>query len=146
MNTEMSIWIWCFGIIVSSYVETMDRKNLIKTVPSVMSYKDKDTVVKNGQAIIECTCVQATNINRIEYNHDKLYSIATKVGKDPRYKLTDRSACTRVRKLHLDKRGKRGGKRLKHHTHKLGFIQDGANSSNLVHIKTDTRENMRNTI
>ena len=107
MNIEMSIWIWCFGIIVSTYVETMDRKNLIRIVPSVMSYKDKDTV-----EYIECTCIQATNINRIEYNHDKLYSIAIKVGKDPRYKLIDRSACTRIRKLHLNKRGKRGKKDL----------------------------------
>ena len=86
----MSIWIWCFGIIVSMYLE-MDRKNLIRIVPSVMSYKDKDVVEKSGQAFIECSCVQATNINRIEYNHDKLYSIAIKVGEDPRYKLIDRS-------------------------------------------------------
>ena len=92
MNIEMSIWIWCFGFIVSTYVETMDRKNLIRIVPSVVSYKDIDAVGKNGQAFIECTCVQATNINRIEYNHDKLYSIARKVGKDPIYKLIDRSA------------------------------------------------------
>ena len=28
MNIEMSIWIWYFGIIVSTYVETMDRKTL----------------------------------------------------------------------------------------------------------------------
>ena len=49
-----------------------------------------------------------TNINRIEYKHDKLYSIAIKVGKDPRYKLIDKSAFTRIRKLHLNKRGKRG--------------------------------------
>ena len=44
MNIEMLIWIWCFGIIVSTYVETMDRKNLIRIVPSAMSYKDKDAV------------------------------------------------------------------------------------------------------
>ena len=79
MNIEMSIWIWCFGIIVSTYVETMDRKNLIRIMPSVMSDKDKDMMVKNGQTFIECTCVQATNINRIEFNHDKLYSIAIKL-------------------------------------------------------------------
>ena len=108
-----------------------------------MSYKDKDTMEKNGQAFIECTCVQVTNINRIEYNHDKLYSIAIKVGKDPRYKLIDRSACTRIRKSHLNKRGRRGGKRLKHHTHRLGLIPEGVNSSNLIHIKMDTRQNMR---
>ena len=57
MNIEMSIWIWCFGIIVSSYVETMDRKNLIRIVPSVMSYKNKDIEVKMVKAL-ECTCVQ----------------------------------------------------------------------------------------
>ena len=66
-----------------------------------------------------------------------------KVGKDPRCKLVDRLACTRIRKLCLNKRGKRGGKRLKHLTHRFGLISDGADSSNLIHIKTDTRENMR---
>ena len=100
-----------------------------------MSYKDKGTVVKNGQTFIKCTCAQATNINRIELNHDKLYSIAIKVGKDRRYKLIDRSACTRIRKLHLNKRGKRGGKGLKHHTHRLGLIPEGVDSSNLIHIR-----------
>ena len=82
-------------------------------------------------------------INRIEFNHDKLYSIAVKVGKDLRYKLIDRSACTRIRKLHLNKRGKRGGKRLKHHTHKLKLIPEGVDSSNLIHLNMDTRQNMR---
>ena len=76
MNIEMSICIWCFGSMVSTYVQTMDRKNLIRIVYLVMSYKDKDTVVINGQAFKECTCVQVTNINRIEYNHAKLYIIA----------------------------------------------------------------------
>ena len=61
---------------------------------------------------MECKCIQATNINRIEFSHDKLYSIAMKVGKNPRYKLIDRLACTRSRKLHLNKRAKRGGKDL----------------------------------
>ena len=42
----MLIRIWCCLIIVSTYVEPMDRKNLIRIMPSVMSYKDKDTVVK----------------------------------------------------------------------------------------------------
>ena len=98
---------------------------------------------KNSQAFRECICVQETNINGIEYNHDKLYSIARKVGKDPRYKLIDRSDCTRIRKLHLNKRGKGGGKRLKHHTHRLGLIPEGVNSSNLIHIKMDTSQSMR---
>ena len=84
-----------------------------------------DAVEKNGQAFIECTFVQATNINRIEQNHDKLYSIVRKVGKEPRHKLIDRPACTRIRKFHLNKRRKRGGKRLKHHTHRLGLISEG---------------------
>ena len=76
-------------------------------------------------------------------NHEKLYSIAIKVGKDPRYRLIDSSACIRIRKFHLNKRGKRGGKRLKHHTHKLGLIPERVNSSNLTHIKMDTRHNVR---
>ena len=61
---------------------------------------------------------------------------------DPRYKLIDRSACTRIRKLHFNKRGKRGGKRLKHHTHRLGLIPDGVNSANLICIKMDTTQSM----
>ena len=65
------------------------------------------------------------------------------MGKVSRYKLKDRSACTRIRKFYLNKRGKRGGKRLKHHTHRLGWIPEGANSSNLIHIKMDTRQKMR---
>ena len=87
-------------------------KNLIRIEHSVVLCKDTDAVGKNGQAFRECICVQETNINGIEYNCDRLYSIARKVGKDPRYKLIDRSACTRIRKLHLNKRGKRGGKDL----------------------------------
>ena len=88
------------------------EKNLIRIEPSVVSYKDTEVVGKNSQAFRECICVQETNTNGIEYNHDKLHSIARKVGKDRRYKLIDRSACTRIRKLHLNKRGKRGEKRL----------------------------------
>ena len=126
-----------------TYVETMDIKNLIRIEPSVVLYKDIDAAGKNVQAFRECICVQATNINGIEYNHDKLYSIARKIGKDPRYKLIDRSACTRIRKLHLNKRGKKRGKRLKHHTHRLGLIPEGVNSSNLIHIKMDIRQSMR---
>ena len=110
MNTEMSFWIWCFGFIVITYVETMDIKNLIRIEPSLVLYRDTEAVGKSSQAFRECICVQETNINGIEYNHDKLYSIARKVGKDPGYKLIGRSACTRIRKLPLNKRGKRGGK------------------------------------
>ena len=55
----------------------------------------------------------------------------------------DRSACTRIRKLHLHKRGIIGGKRLKHHTHRLELIPEGVDSSNLIHIKMDTKQNMR---
>ena len=142
----MSFWIWCFGVmgcIEMTYVETMNMKNLIRIVPSVVSYKDTEVVGKDNQAFREGICVQGTNMNVIEYNHDKLYSIARKVGKDPRYKLIDRTACTRIRKLHLNKRGKRGGKRLKHHTHRLGLIPDGVNSSNLIHIKMDTNQSVR---
>ena len=143
----MSFWIWCFGCIgciVMAYVETMYRKNLIRIEPSVVSYKDTEVVGgKYNQAFRECICVQETNINGIEYNHDKLYSIVRKVGKDPRYKLKDRPACTRIRKLHLNRRGKRGGKRLKHHTYRLGLILEGVNSSNLIRIKMDTKQSMR---
>ena len=142
----MSFWIWCFGCIgyiVMVYVETMDRKNLIRIEPSVVSYKDTEVVGKYNQAFRECICVQESNINGIEYSHDELYSIVREVSKDPRYKLIDRSACTRIRKLHLNKRGKRGGKRLKHHTHRLGLIPEGVNSSNLIHIKMDANQSMR---
>ena len=121
------------------YVETMVRKNLIRIEPSVVSYKDTEVVGKYNQAFRECICVQESNINGIEYSHDKLYSIARKVGKDPRYKLIDRSACTRIRKLHLNKRRKR----LKHHTHRLGLIPVGVNSSNLICIKIDANQSMR---
>ena len=62
-----------------AYVETMDRKNLIRIEPSVVSYKDTEVVGKYNQAFRECICVQGTN--GIEYNHDKLYSIVRKVGK-----------------------------------------------------------------
>ena len=48
-----------------------------------------------------------------------------------------------MRKLHLNKRDKRGGKRLKHHTHRLGLIPERVDSLNLIHIKMDTRQNMR---
>ena len=83
-------------------------KNLIRITPSMMLYKD--TMVEEGQTFIECKCIQSTNINRTELNHGKLYSIAMKVGENPRYKLIDRLTCTRIRKFHLNKRGKSGGK------------------------------------
>ena len=38
---------------------------------------------------------------------------------------------------------KKRGKRLKHHTRRLGLIPEGVNSSNLIHIKMDTRQSMR---
>ena len=143
MNIGMSFWIWCFGCIVMAYVQTVDRKSLIRIQPSVVSYKDIEVVGKYNQAFRECICVQGMNINGIEYNHDKLYSIGRKVSKDQRYKLIGRSACTRIRKLHLNRRGKRGGKRLKHHRHGQGLIPEGVNSSNLIHIKMDTKQSMK---
>ena len=133
MNIQMTFWIWFCKIIVSTYVEKMDRKNLFKMAPSTMPYKD--TMAQKGQTFIECKRVQVTNINRTELNHDKLYIITMKVGKDPRYKSKDRLACTRIRKSHLNIRDKRGGKRLKHHTHRVGLLPEGADSSNLIHIK-----------
>ena len=138
----MSFWIWCFGCIgciVMVYLETMDRKNLIRIEPPVMSYKGTEVVGKYNQAFRECICVQESNVNGIEYSHDKLYSIVRKVSKDPRYKLIGRSACTRISKLHLNKRGKR----LKHHTHRLGLIPEGVNSSNLIRIKMDANQSIR---
>ena len=72
----------------STSVEKMDRKKMIKITPSTMPYKD--TAVQKGQTFIECKCIQATNINRTEFNHGMLYSIAIKDGKDPRYKSIDR--------------------------------------------------------
>ena len=65
-----------------AYVQTMDRKNLIRIEPSVVSYKDAEVVGKYNQAFRECICVQGTNIHGIENNHDKLYSIVKKVSKD----------------------------------------------------------------
>ena len=107
-----------------AYVESMDRKgNLIRIESLTVSNQDIEVLGKYNQAFRECMCVQGTIINRIEYNHDKLYRKGRRVGMDPRYKLIERSACTRIGKLHLNKRGKRGGKRPKHHTHRLGLIQ-----------------------
>ena len=141
----MSFWIWsfvCIGCTVMAYVESMDRKNLIRIEPLTVSNQDIEVLGKYNQAFRECMCVQGTNINRIEYNHDKLYRIGRRVSMDPRYKLIERSACTRIRKLHLNKRGKGGGKRLKHHTHRLGLISEGVNSANLIHIKMDTTQSI----
>ena len=76
----MSFWIWYFGFIVITYVVTMDIKNLIRIEPSVVSHNDIEAVGKNGQAFRECIHIQATNINWIEYNCDKLQSIVRKVG------------------------------------------------------------------
>ena len=124
-------------------VESMDRKkNLIRIVPLTVSIQDAEVLGNHNQAFRKCRCVQGTNINRIEFNHDKLYRIGRRVGMDPRYKLIDRSACTRIRELHLNKRGKRGGKRLKHHTHRLGLIPDGVNNAHLICIKMDTTQSM----
>ena len=61
-------------------MEKKDRKNLIRIMPLTMPFKDKDTAVKKGQTIIECKCVQVTNINRTEFSQDKLYSMVMKVG------------------------------------------------------------------
>ena len=119
-------WMHCDGLSGTNGQE----KNLIRIEPLTVSIQDAEVLGHHNQAFRECRCVQGTNINRIEYNHDKLYRIGRRVGMDPRYKVIDRSACTRIRKLHLNKRGKRVGKRLKHHTHRLGLIPDGVNSAN----------------
>ena len=39
-----------------AYVETMNRKNLIRMEPSIVSYKDTEVVGKYNQAFRECTC------------------------------------------------------------------------------------------
>ena len=62
MNIVMSFWIWCFvcfgciGCNVMAYVETMDKKNLIRIETSVVSYKDTEVVGKYNQAFRECMC------------------------------------------------------------------------------------------
>ena len=135
---DMVFLIYCDYICGNNGYKKPDQNRAFSSV--ILGYRCSG---KDSQAFRECICVQETNINGIEYNHDKLYSIARKVGKDPRYKLIDRSDCTRIRKLHQNKRGKGGGKRLKHHTHRLGLIPEGVNSSNLIHIKMDTSQSMR---
>ena len=118
---------------------------MISIVPLTVSTQDAELLGNHNHAFRKCMCVQGTNINRIEFTHDKLYRIGRRVGMDPRYKLIDRSACTRIRKLCLNRRGKRGGKRLKSHTHRLGLIPDGMNSANLICIKMDTTQSMIDT-
>ena len=118
MNIVMLFWIWffvCIGCTVMACVKSINRKrNLISIVPltvstvsTTVSTWDAELLGNHNHSFRKCRCVQGTNINRIEFNHDKLYRIGRRVGMDPRYKLIDRSACTRIRKLCLNRRGKK---------------------------------------
>ena len=95
-------WMYCDGLCGING----QKKNLIRIEPLTVSIQDTEVLGKHNQAFRVCRCVQGTNINRIEYNHDKLNRIGRRVGMDPRYKLIDRSASTRIRKLHLKKEEK----------------------------------------
>ena len=118
------------------------KRNLISLVPLELSTKDAELLGSHNHAFRKCRCVQETNMHRIEFSHDELYRIGRRVGMDSRYKQLDRSACITIRKLRLNRRGKRGGRRLKSHTHSLGLISDGVNSANLTRIKMETTHSM----
>ena len=74
----------------------------------------------------------------IQYNKTKLYSIADKVRSDPRYKLFNYMTYNNIRKLKLNRRGCRGGVRLKSHldiTH-----PKSSNKDNLISINIEQQE------
>ena len=56
-------------------VKSIDRKrNLISIVPltvsTTVSTQDAELLGNHNHAFRKCRCVQGTNINRIEFNHD----------------------------------------------------------------------------
>ena len=112
----------------------MDRKNCIK-IDSVVKYKEvftqvdvnKHIRVQQGEKIN-----MTTGKSTVQYNKAKLYSIADKVRSNPRYKVVNSITCNNIRKLKLNRRGCRGGVRMKSHLDIMH--QKGSDNGNLIII------------
>ena len=123
----------------------MDMKNLVK-INSEFDYKELFIQVDNGIDNVNnhIRVQQREKINRttnkstIQYNKVKLYSIADKVRSDPRYKVFYHKTCNNIRKLKLNRRGCRGGVRMKSHLDIIYPIS--SNKENLISINTETQE------
>ena len=131
-----------FGIILIGliYLE-MDKKNLIK-IDSVLKYKDVFTQVDNVNKHIRVQQGEKINMTTgkppAQYNIAKLYSIANEVRSDQRYKVINSITCYNIRKLKLNRRGCRGGVRMKSH---LDIIHPkSSDNDNLIIINTEWQE------
>ena len=74
----------------------------------------------------------------VQHTKAKLCSIADKVRSDPRYKVINSITCNNVRKLKLNRRGCRGGVRMK--THLDIICPKGSDNDNLTTINTMEQE------
>ena len=79
-----------------------------------------------------------TNKSTIQYNRVKFYSLADKVRSDPGYKVFNYKTCNNIRKLKLNRRGCRGGLRMKSHLDIIHPISP--NKDNLISINTEPQE------
>ena len=137
MNFFSTLWI-TFGIILAGliYLE-MDKKSLIK-IDSVVKYKEVFTQVDNVNKHIRVQQGEKINMtigkSPAQYNKAKFYSLANKVRSDPRYKVINSITCDNIRKLKLNRRGCRGGVRMKSH---LDIIcPKGSDNDSLIIINT----------
>ena len=139
MNLLSILWI-IFGIILIGLIYLkMGMKNLIK-IDSVVKYKEVFTQVENGNDNVNnhIRVQQGEKINMtiskstIQYNKARLYSIADKVRSDPRYKVINTLTYNNIRTLKLNRRGCRGGVRMKSH---LDIIHPkSSNNDNFISI------------
>ena len=114
MYLEMSLWKWflvfigCNGLCeIYCQEKKLDQFSAFEIVnsgcrPAGKSFMPLGSVGVSREQIW----------NRIQFTQD-LYRLGRRVGMDSRYKQLDRSACIRIRKLRLNRRGKRGGRRSK---------------------------------
>ena len=120
-----------FGIVPIGLTHLkMDRGNLIEN-KHVVKYKEiftqEECVNKHIRVQESETINMSTSMFTVQYDKAKLYSIAEKVRGDPRYKVGNSTICNNIIKLKLNRRGCRGGVRMKSHldiTHPNGSDND----------------------
>ena len=136
------LWIISGIIFIGLMYLKMNMKNLVK-IDSVFDYKDVFTQVENGIDNVNnhIRVQQGGKINMtiskstLQYNKSMLYSIVDKVRSDPRYKVINYRTCNNISKLKLNRRGCRGGVRMKSH---LDIMHPkSSNKDNLISINIE---------
>ena len=147
MNLFFKLWMIPGIVLIGLMSLEMDMKNLIK-ISSLTKYNKVLPKVENGFDNIRINkhirLQQGDKINltmsksTINYSKASLINIADKVRSYPRYKVINSITCKNIRKLKLNRKGYRGGVRMKSH---LDIIHpNSSNIDNLIKIRTEHQE------